>query len=613
MTWVRNISTALGRGPLAVGLVLAVLILLALLSGPRVERYYLSQAAEEAVETVELHRSQVSGWLGRYRSAPSIYARHPKLADLLRNPDDPVRLDATNALLAQWSAGTGAEQTYLLDTTGLTVAASNWDQPGSFVGENYGFRPYFRQAMEGRLGRYFARGVLSGRRGYFFSHPVRDGGRILGVIVVKVGVDEIEQVMRLSPGEVFVSDTSGVVLMAGQPAYRQTVLAELAPSQRARIAQDRQFDTAALAPIPLTTVARHDEVEIVAARADRAGAPTVEFLHLVRPMGPEGWLLHLLVSTEEARRLSQATMVSIGLSLVVIGLTSLVLWQRRRILLDRLLAREREGVLLEEKVAERTKALSEEVLVRRAAEAELRQTQADLVQAGKLAVLGQMSTALSHEFNQPLTAIRSYAENAMAFVERGKTGPASENLARITRLTARMAQLSRSLSNFARKPGEGTQSIALNAVFDEALSLLSGRIERAGVALEVEGLDRDPHVLAGSIRLQHVLMNLIGNAIDACREVENPRIRVDVVPSGGTTTIAVTDNGAGIPGDVLDQVFDPFFTTKEVGEGLGLGLSISYNIVRDFDGRIDAESLPEGGARFRVTLKSAERPVKAAE
>ncbi|MEL6680818.1 MAG: cache domain-containing protein, partial [Pseudomonadota bacterium] len=489
MRTLAHVRRALIRAPMLTALALIIGVALAVLAVPRVERYYLTQAAEDAEEAVELHRSQVSGWLGRYRAAPSVFARHPALTDLLRNPDDPIRIDGVNALMSQWSAGMGAEQTYLLDVSGMTIAASNWDQPDSFVGDNFSFRPYYREAMDGRLGRYFARGVISGRRGYFFSHPVRDGRRITGVVVVKVGVDEIEQIMRLSPGEVFVTDPLGVVIMAGQPGFRLTAMRELSPEQRTRIARDRQYDKAALTPLPMRTTAAWDGVEVVAAQADRAGGPIEEFLHLTRAMGPEGWLLHLLVSTAEARTLARATLVSIALGLLVLGLGSLVLWQRRRILLDRLLAREREGALLERKVAARTRALSEEVHVRRAAEAELRQTQADLVQAGKLAVLGQMSTALSHEFNQPLTAIRSYAENAIAFVERGKTPAATENLARITRLTARMAQLSRSLSNFARKPGEGIQSVSLAAVVEEALSLLSARVERAAVPVTVTGLD----------------------------------------------------------------------------------------------------------------------------
>ncbi|MEL6679554.1 MAG: ATP-binding protein, partial [Pseudomonadota bacterium] len=159
----------------------------------------------------------------------------------------------------------------------------------------------------------------------------------------------------------------------------------------------------------------------------------------------------------------------------------------------------------------------------------------------------------------------------------------------------------------------GIQSVSLAAVVEEALSLLSARVERAAVPVTVTGLDGDPHVLAGAIRLQHVLMNLIGNALDACADAPDPRIDVAVHEMPETTEITVSDTGGGIAAEALDQLFDPFFTTKEVGKGLGLGLSISYNIVRDFGGRIAAENLAEGGARFTVSLKRAERPVKAAE
>jgi two-component system C4-dicarboxylate transport sensor histidine kinase DctB len=268
--------------------------------------------------------------------------------------------------------------------------------------------------------------------------------------------------------------------------------------------------------------------------------------------------------------------------------------------------------VLEQRVAERTRDLSEsnlrleaEVGERRAAEATLRQTQGELIQAGKLAALGQMSAALSHEFNQPLTAIRTYSENAIAFVEAGAGAKATENLGRVLRLTERMAQLSKHLTRFARRSQDTVLPVPLADALTEALELLEGRISRAGARVTVRG---DPHVaaLGGQVRLQHVLMNLIGNAIDATPAGRTPEIVVGVRHDGDTVEIVVEDNGSGIAEDVLPRIFDPFFTTKEVGAGLGLGLSISFNIVSEFGGSMRAENRPDGGARFVVTLRAAE-------
>jgi two-component system C4-dicarboxylate transport sensor histidine kinase DctB len=214
-----------------------------------------------------------------------------------------------------------------------------------------------------------------------------------------------------------------------------------------------------------------------------------EFLHLTAPMAAEGWTLHLLVDTASARTQSLVASLLAASLLLAMVLGATMIWQRRRRLMERLLEREQSRALLEQKVSERTTELREsnlrlesEIGERIAAEGELRRTQADLVQAGKLAALGQMSAALSHEFNQPLTAVRAYAENALAFIERGSQEQAASNISRISTLTQRMAQLSRHLSSFARKPTTDSAPVLLTEVFDETLGLLRGRLERAGIA-----------------------------------------------------------------------------------------------------------------------------------
>jgi len=194
------------------------------------------------------------------------------------------------------------------------------------------------------------------------------------------------------------------------------------------------------------------------------------------------------------------------------------------------------------------------------------------------------------------------------------TGPGGIRIIPSSSGTQRMAQLSRHLTSFARKPGEGAGPIGLAAVFDEVLGLLQGRLERAGIAPRISGLDGETVVVGGMVRLQHVFMNMIANAIDAVAGNTDPSISVTVERHAETVTVAVEDNGPGIAEGDIERVFDPFFTTKAQGKGLGLGLSISFNIVRDFGGTLRAENRPEGGARFVVTLRRAGAPsAEAAE
>jgi two-component system C4-dicarboxylate transport sensor histidine kinase DctB len=584
--------------------------------------YFLDETARQGRAALELHREVVRGWLGRYRALAPVYARDPAVVGLLNFPADGIAVDLVNRKLAAWNTMSGASDTYLLNAGGTAIAASNWADEVSFVGKDYSFRPYYSQAMQGRLGRFFALGTASQKRGYYFSHPVHERNRIIGVAVVKIGVDEIERDLRSSEHEVFVSDGSGVIVLAGPADWRLKTVGALSDTDRARIGAVRQYDLDALAPARIDGLTRDPAPEsgtVVSARPDGPDTRMREFLHLTAPMAAEGWTLHLLADTASARTQSLAASLLAASLLVALILGATMIWQRRRRLMDRLTERESARALLEQKVSERTTELRQanlrletEIGERIAAGRELRRTQADLVQAGKLAALGQMSATLSHEFNQPLTAIRAYAENALAFLERGGREQAATNIARISTLTQRMAQLSRHLSSFARKPDADIRPVRLAEVFDETLGLLHGRLQRAGIVPVVAGLDPDMAVTGGAVRLQHVFMNLIGNAIDALSGRPDPLVRVTVAVAGETVTIVVEDNGPGIAEADLPKIFDPFFTTKDVGKGLGLGLSISYNIIRDFGGSIAAANRPDGGARFVVTLLRADTAAVAA-
>lgn len=213
-------------------------------------QYFLDEAARQGRAAIELHREVVRGWLGRYRALAPIYARDPAVGALLNDPDDGLKLALVNRKLTAWTTLSGASDTYILDPGGTAIAASNWADEVSFVGNDYSYRPYYSQAMQGRLGRFFALGTTSLKRGYYFSHPVRERNRITGVAVVKIGVEAIEQDLRSSGHEVFVTDGSGVIVLAGRPEWRMKTLGALSEADRDRIVAVRQYDLDALAPVP---------------------------------------------------------------------------------------------------------------------------------------------------------------------------------------------------------------------------------------------------------------------------------------------------------------------------------------------------------------------------
>ncbi|MEN8191134.1 MAG: ATP-binding protein, partial [Thermodesulfobacteriota bacterium] len=233
----------------------------------------------------------------------------------------------------------------------------------------------------------------------------------------------------------------------------------------------------------------------------------------------------------------------------------------------------------------------------------LQQTQHELAQAGKLALLGQLSAGIGHELNQPLGAIRHYARNGKLFLDQQRVDEARSNLEKIARLTERARRIIERLRSMARKPGQELSRIDLLGAVDNVLTLLDHRMEKMGVEVELDIDEPNRYVAAGQLRLEQLLLNLLNNGLDAMADTENPRIKISSADDDGHIELLVSDSGHGVAAENIERIFDPFFSTKEVGRGVGIGLSISYNIVKDFGGTIRCESVPEKGAVFRISLE----------
>jgi len=297
-------------------------------------------------------------------------------------------------------------------------------------------------------------------------------------------------------------------------------------------------------------------------------------------------------------------------------------WQRLRLRREREAFAERERQTLahvrdelEVSVERRTRdlvasnqRLSDEIEERRRAEANLRQTQDELIQAAKLAVLGQLAAGINHELNQPLAAIRAYAENARRFIELSRIESADANLAQIVELTERMADISAQLRQFSRKSSERQETISVQACIEYALRLFHSRLRDDGIRIVQQWPKETLWVEGDLVRLEQVLVNLIGNAVQAMKEIDAPVLTLSAQVDHNQVVISVADNGPGIAADHLGHIFEPFFTTKAPGSGLGLGLSISSRIMEDLGGRLQAMNQTEGGACFTITLPRSSAP-----
>ncbi|MGN7158950.1 sensor histidine kinase [Sphingomonas sp. SAFR-052] len=538
-------------------------------------------------DTARTARQQVrlfASDLAKFRLLPIVLGEYTDLLDALRWRD-PAATDRMNGKLALLAQRTGAPVIYLLDRTGMTVAASNAGTAESFVGRDYRFRPYFVRAMRQGAAEYFAVGNVSGRPGLFLARRIGSAGDPAGAIVVKVEFDDLIRAWAGDPGQTLVTDGRGIILFATDAGERFRITRPLSGAARADIARSGQFGDAPLSPSRY----RFD--------GGTARGPGGEAMLLARAAMPlAGWQLLHVVPTQRTLRdaAALARLTTIAASLAIAALLALFLWRSVRAAQA---ARYRAS--LERVVAERTAALRAEIAERATIDRRFREAREELAQANRLGSLGSITAGLVHEINQPVATIRTLSENAQHHLASGRIDRVAANLSTTVELTARIGAITQEMRRFARR-GKGTIGpVPLDAVIAGALLLVGDRFRMAGVTLAVPAAGQ-PVVRAGRVRLEQVLVNLLTNALEAVRDTPDARVEVQVEPAGDRVLLIVADNGPGIDPAIADDIFQPFVTSK--ADGLGLGLGIVRDIVTEFGGTVTVVPSP-AGATFRVTLQ----------
>jgi len=677
------------------------LVLLLVLTDRHWLRLELDRTANRAEQRLGVYQTSLQATIDRHFYLPRILASDPRIVDALADPDgQPGR--TTSELLARINAQAGSDEIFLMDTTGLTRWSSNFQSDTSFVGNNYGFRPYFRSAMNGQPGFYFAVGATSGIPGLFLSAPVVDQlDTISGVIVVKIDLGPLEASWADSGDAVWVTDREGIVFLSSSPEWHYVATRPVSTEHRLRLIETRQYGS--------------QPVRELDAVADWTGERWSGFdlgdagTHILfgSPVGGYPWTMHLRLPLAEVHRQvrwGQALAILLALTATggilygrerrrrasaqraVIRLTEerehhqraiiqntdaglfnldtdlhpLFINEKARELFglgqddsdlrpDRLIhpwrtdstdtyraegqrldgsrfpvlvtlnpirvGQQDEFILTVQDITELTQAQlaleqANEVLEHRVEERtrDLKAAQAALAQNQKLAALGRMSSAIAHEINQPITALSNYTASSRLLLERQKVEDVDRNLGRIESLVDRLSRLSRQLRIFAGKRNTGSAPVSLTQPIHYALDLLEPRMQELGVSCTLD-VDRDATVQANTMFLEQILVNLIGNALDALQDQPDPRIHIDLKPAPDQPAgvqLSLTDNGPGMDDDQLAHAFEPFFTTKKIGDGLGLGLAISYNLAHDMGATLAVTSAPGEGTTFTLTFATAD-------
>jgi two-component system C4-dicarboxylate transport sensor histidine kinase DctB len=601
----------------------ALLLALALLAGLVALAYWgaqrrsLDELHRILAPRAEVYAATLGGVLSKYEFLPLAVAQSAAVADLLLHTDG-SKVSQVNAYLKDINDRVGAFAVYVLDPQGVVLASSNWQQPTSYVGQNYGFRPYFEQAIRGGIGRFYGIGVSTGEAGLFIAQPIRHEGRIIGIAAAKVSLDWIEQSWR-APGtteQIWVSDANGVIILSSFPGLKFSSLRPLSDAQKDAIKRQRQFQHQPLPSVDFPVLEKFADGARVIALAHPAPGGADELLAVGRRLAPLDWQITVLSDLAPVRAAARNAALGAALAWAVVLLGVLYARQRRRRIGERLAAQQELKNAYDEleiKVDQRTSDLRDanvrlqaEVAERERAEQTLRLAQAELVQSGKLAAIGQMAAGVTHELNQPLAALQTFSDNARVFLARGRTEEALENLSIISGLVKRLGYITSQLKAFARRSDDAKRPAHAQKAFAQAMLLVQARMQQQQIQL-VTAWPRQPLVvLCSEIGLEQVFTNLLSNAMDAMAGSATRRIEVSTVQHADGVDIHIADSGSGIAATLTEKIFDPFFTTRE--EGLGLGLSISAGIIRTAGGQLAVRNRPAslgGGAQFTIRLTCA--------
>ncbi|UWR01031.1 sensor histidine kinase [Rhodobacteraceae bacterium S2214] len=562
-----------------VGVCLLAVVVITVTNSLLTQRFTASTNTRAEVR-LTLYVASLMSELQRNSIVPQLLARDPELTTALQDRNYSL---STQRLLS-FVDEIGAASLMLLDRDGRTVAATDRNK----IAEIHKTEPYFVNALRSNTTTFTVTERDEGGYIFVYSRKVEAAGTVLGVITVEVDMAKLERGWAGVSDAVFVTTSQGEIILATEPRWRGLQETEALARQSAPSAIQRALQA--------TQDWADPPIDIY------LGGEAVLRREIRVPF--QGWRMVSFTTYSSVRE-----KVNGVLALEVMGfaiLLALMFWLSNRQTTSRLIFFQRESAELRALNAR----LQREIAEREKVEKTLEVAEQTLAQSSKLAALGEMSAAVSHELNQPLAAMKTYLAGARLLLQRKRPDEALSSFQRIDDLIDRMGAITRQLKSYARKGADAFEPVDTRAAVSSALAMMEPQLKTRDVDI-TRTLPSEPVMIMGDrLRLEQVIINLLRNALDATKLSDDPAIEI-ILAAGDTVSLTVRDNGQGI--DDLDELFEPFYTTKEPGDGVGLGLAISSGIVNDLGGRLTARNAVAGGAVFEVQLPIYKEHVAAAE
>ncbi|WP_188664217.1 ATP-binding protein [Terasakiella brassicae] len=540
--------------------------------------YFKSEEIRKASGRLSLYKSSLLSEIERFVYFPFVLSQDPYVISALSGEG----VDRLNERLAKFADQSGVEAIYLMDTTGLTVSSSNYASKTSYIGQNYAFRPYFKDALAGNHGEFYGIGATTKLPGLFISEPVRDvQGQVIGVIALKLNFGQLENLWIDSDEQVLLGNKDSVILLSSNPNWRYRAMFAISKERRQEIQEERQF-----ANEPL------NELNWRIWNENQVMVEGNHFLLVTEEMDSRNWTLYFFASQDPVQEKTWMTLIS---AFVILTIVFAVIQFRRTVRIGEAL---RESQADSAAMREANRRLAVEIEERKVAEKRLKTTQNELARASRLAALGQLAVSVTHELGQPLAAMRNYLTAA----EMSPNPPAMGFMQKMTGLALRMENITKQLKFFAKPGSETFEAVDMRDVLKGAEELLQADFVSNAINYKRIVPNTAVVVHANRLRLEQVLTNLMRNALNAMEAGEERLLTVQLSMENAQACVEVFDTGAGLGKATLEELQEPFVSTRASGEGLGLGLAISSEIVKEHGGRMAARNRQIKGAAFRIEL-----------